>query len=88
MEKLVRCGVALLAPPLLFGFFAILITDGGWALFWLLLATALAVGAAPIVTSEWRWPIKAVTLLVYLPVMAAVVVVSGLLISCSVHGCH
>ena len=88
MEIALRWAWVLIVPLLIFNGLALFVTDGGWWGFWMALISSLAVGAFPIFSAEWRLWTKIGTLIVYVPVMAILLIVTGLYMSCSVHGCH
>ena len=88
MEVALRWAWALLVPLLIFNGLALVVTDGGWWAFWMALVGSLAIGAFSIFSAEWRLWTKIATMIVYLPVMAILLMVTGMLTSCSVHGCH
>ena len=88
MEIALRWAWALIAPLLIFNGLAVVVTDGGYTVFWMALIGSLAVGAFPIFAAEWKLWTKVATLIVYVPIMAILLIVTGLFTSCSVHGCH
>jgi hypothetical protein len=88
MDIVLRLAWAVLAPLLISALLAALITKADEGAFWLLLAATLAVGAVPLLSADWRWLIRIVAVIVYLPLMAIAVIVTGIMVSCSVHGCH
>ena len=60
----------MIVPLLIFNGLALVVTDGGWWVFWMALVSSLTVGAFSIFSAEWRLWTKIATMVVYLPVMA------------------
>ena len=88
MEIALRWAWALTVPLLIFNGLALVVTDDGWSVFWIALISSLAVGAFSIFSAEWKLWTKIGTIIVYVPVMAIMLIVTGFFTSCSVHGCH
>jgi hypothetical protein len=88
MENLYRWGWALLVPLLICAGLAAIVTDAAEGGFWLMFAATLAIGAIALVSAPWRPVVRVVATILYLPVMGILVIVLGITVSCSVHGCH
>jgi hypothetical protein len=88
MENLCRLGWALLVPLLICAGLAAIVTDAGEGGFWLMFAATLAIGALALVSAPWRPVARVVATILYLPVMGILVILLGITVSCSVHGCH
>ena len=88
MENLFRWCWAVLVPLLICSGLAAIVTDAGEGGFWLLFVATLAIGAIALVSAPWSPVVRIVATILYLPVMGMIVIVLGILVSCSVHGCH
>ena len=86
-ENLLRWAWAIFTPLVIIVLIAAFVTDAG-NFFWVLLFSALAIGATALISAEWRWPTKLAILVVYLPVMGFIVFFGAIQLSCSLQGCH
>ena len=75
-------------PLLIFNGLALVVTDGGWWVFWMALVSSLAVGAFSIFSAEWEAVDQDRDDGCLPPRYGHPAIVTGLFTSCSVHGCH